>query len=832
MGPGAGFLRQDGQLLRTDTTVASEVRYYTHAGQQAWYVQDDRISWVLADFDSASHSAGLHRLDLRMGSISSADTLYATGQGFPCHFYLGHCPQGITHVPVRPGLRWEEVYTGIDLALENARGLSYTWELSPGVAPATLQIVVDGASALTLMGDGSLLFRTSLGDAYWAAPSAYQMVGSLRIDRPVEYVLTGNQITFAVSNILPSAPLVIVATPPGPAPLPATGLRWSTYLKGPGLNDEVRDMWMDEKENLYVTGTTFAQGFPTTLGLDEFYGGFGDAFATKISGSDRGIEWSTYYGGSLLDKGTCIAANAQQEAYVAGITSSPDFPTCAACTTQNLGSLSLQSPSDIFILKFTEEGKIDYQQGSFATLFGGSTLQAPHDMYLSPDEQHVYIVGHVDLPHLSGFPYMASPHGGYSQPFTVGTDQDAGFILEIDPANSLVWCSNLGGMSGLVGEEANAVYVDESRIYVVGSTPCFVSVLTLVAPVTGYQQAGGNFPLVHPGTNGPVYLRDNSGGVDMFIMEFGLDHSLHWSTLIGGPGKELGSEWAHNDNGITKTPAGELFITGSTTSTLTGSSYPAFPIVAASGTGVYNQATHGGGEWDAFILRFDAQRILTWSTLYGGNQDDFGRAVSSWGASDLHFTGFVRRVNGQTPTFPTLSVQNQYYQANLSGNSDAFLLRFRNSGVWQYATLFGGPGNEASYAVVNDGATSDAVIAGQASSVQFPFKDIPGNADYYYDVAAGGDAFISNWVTSCVGCARQAPLGPAAPPYPNPTPGRIAWDFDTPYTGTVTVWTLAGQQLRTIPVSGTTVEIDLKPYPPGLYLLRRDDGQVAKVLKQ
>ena len=78
--------------------------------------------------------------------------------------------------------------------------------------------------------------------------------------------------------------------------------------------------------------------------------------------------------------------------------------------------------------------------------------------------------------------------------------------------------------------------------------------------------------------------------------------------------------------------------------------------------------------------------------------------------------------------------------------------------------------------------------------------------------------------------APPPPLG--TPPYPNPTPGRIAWDFDTPYTGTVTVWTLAGQQLRTIPVSGTTVEIDLKPYPPGLYLLRRDDGQVAKVRRE
>ncbi|RMG55055.1 MAG: hypothetical protein D6722_28325 [Bacteroidetes bacterium] len=693
-----------------------------------------------------------------------------------------------------------------------------------------LRMIVDGASALTLMGDGSLRFRTSIGDAYWAPPTAYQMMGSIRIDRPVEYVLIGNLITFSVSNILPNVPLVIVATPPLPPPAPATDLHWSTYLKGPGLNDEVRDLWMDDAENIYVTGTTFGNFFPTTPGLDNQYGGFGDAFATKLN-SGRGIVWSTYYGGSSFDKGTCIAANAQEEVYVAGITASPDFPICLTCTTQNLGSLSLQSSVDAFILKFTDDGQIQDFAGSFATFFGGITDEEPHDLYISPTEDHVYMVGYVDLPHLSGFPYMTSSQGGYSQPFALGTDQDGGFVLEISPNNSLLWCSNIGGLSATAGEEANALYVDDSRIYVVGSTPCSGSQV-LAAPVANYLQAQGFFPRVHPG--GSPFIRDNSGGTDMFIMEFDVKHKLLWSTLVGGPGQELNSELAHNDNGITKTPTGDLFVTGSTQSTLTGSSFPAFPIVTASGTGVYNQATHGGGNWDAYLMRFNAQRQLTWSTLYGGNQNDYGRAVSSRGPSDIHLVGFVVETNGQTPTFPTLPVQNQYYQAALSGSADAFLVRFRSSGVRQYASLFGGPGYEYAYAVANDAATSDIVMAGRSGSVQFPFKDIPGNSDYYYYIAASGDAFITNWITTCVGCARQASHTPSHhPPHPNPTHGLISWNFDTPYSGTVAVWSLTGQRLETVSVAGRTrVEIDLQAYPPGLYLLRREDGRVAKVLRE
>ncbi|RMG59605.1 MAG: hypothetical protein D6722_22015 [Bacteroidetes bacterium] len=74
---------------------------------------------------------------------------------------------------------------------------------------------------------------------------------------------------------------------------------------------------------------------------------------------------------------------------------------------------------------------------------------------------------------------------------------------------------------------------------------------------------------------------------------------------------------------------------------------------------------------------------------------------------------------------------------------------------------------------------------------------------------------------------------PLSPPHPNPTPGRISWDFDAPYTGTVAVWSLTGQRLETASVAGRTrVEIDLQAYPPGLYLLRREDGQVAKVLRE
>src|ERR1700733_2489791 len=57
------------------------------------------------------------------------------------------------------------------------------------------------------------------------------------------------------------------------------------------------------------------------------WGGSGDAFVTKLNPAGSGLVYSTYLGGNALDNGTEIALDPAGNAYVVGITFSPNFPT-------------------------------------------------------------------------------------------------------------------------------------------------------------------------------------------------------------------------------------------------------------------------------------------------------------------------------------------------------------------------------------------------------------------------------------------------------------------------------------------------------------------------
>src|SRR5262249_11401582 len=79
-----------------------------------------------------------------------------------------------------------------------------------------------------------------------------------------------------------------------------SALVYSTYLGGDG-DDEASDAALDALANVYVTGTTSSNNFPTTPGVVKSIGRFignNDAFVTKLNATGTGLVYSTYLGGS------------------------------------------------------------------------------------------------------------------------------------------------------------------------------------------------------------------------------------------------------------------------------------------------------------------------------------------------------------------------------------------------------------------------------------------------------------------------------------------------------------------------------------------------------
>jgi uncharacterized repeat protein (TIGR01451 family) len=102
---------------------------------------------------------------------------------------------------------------------------------------------------------------------------------------------------------------------------------YSTYLGG-GDEDRGQGIAVDDVGHAYVTGITYSDDFPTRHPIQTDQGTF-DAFVTEIVSASEvyTYAYSTYLGGSGGDRGQDIAVDNWGNAYVAGYTSSNDFPT-------------------------------------------------------------------------------------------------------------------------------------------------------------------------------------------------------------------------------------------------------------------------------------------------------------------------------------------------------------------------------------------------------------------------------------------------------------------------------------------------------------------------
>jgi hypothetical protein len=127
-------------------------------------------------------------------------------------------------------------------------------------------------------------------------------------------------------------------------------LLYSTYLGGSDF-DAGGGIAVDASGVAYVTGRTFSANFPTTSGaFQTTFGGFGDAFVSKLNPAGSALLYSTYLGGSSTENqsGAGIAIDASGNAYVAGETFSSDFPTSPGAFQSTFGG-----NDDAFVSKFS-----------------------------------------------------------------------------------------------------------------------------------------------------------------------------------------------------------------------------------------------------------------------------------------------------------------------------------------------------------------------------------------------------------------------------------------------------------------------------------------------
>ena len=417
-----------------------------------------------------------------------------------------------------------------------------------------------------------------------------------------------------------------------------SSLVYATYLGGVH-NDSGYGIAVDDDGNAYVTGDTLSADFPTVNAAQPVSGGGGpfegDAFIAKLDATGSALLYSTYLGGGGDELSYGIALDAQGDAYVAGYTSSTNFPIVNAPQPDPSFGQGLNVYGDAFLAKLISASGV-YTWG-LSTYLGGTDLDVARDIALD-DTGAIYVTGHTRS---DDFPTLRSAQPDYGGGSSSGRG-DAFVTQVISTTETYTWgySTYLGGSGNDAG---NGITVDGSGdVYVTGET------------------FSTDFPTQNPLQN------TFDGDRDAFVTKVvNTDPDTTWgySTYLGGVDADIGA-------GVAVDAGGRAYLTGYSFS-------PNFPTSgdAYDGTcGTDGLCDSAGG--DVFFTVLDpAGNTLAYSTFLGGSSTDFGQGIALDSSGDVYLTGYTYSTD--FPTTPATYDQTCGADGTCNGFiTDAFIAKF------------------------------------------------------------------------------------------------------------------------------------------------------------
>lgn len=240
-------------------------------------------------------------------------------------------------------------------------------------------------------------------------------------------------------------------------------LVYSTLLGGTSANQGTA-IAVDASFNAYITGQTNSTDFPVKPGAFQsaLKGTAGNAFVSRIDTTTaNNLVYSTYLGGTATgsgDLGKAIAIGPSSNVFVAGITTSSDFPVTAGV----LQSTPKNANETAFVARL-DTTKSNAQSLVYSTYLGGSSQDAA-DAIAVDAGGNAYIGGNTlssDFPTIPGAPQFTR---------TTGTSS-IGYVSVLNSTGTALSFSTYFGGSG--GNALVAIGLDTAtppNIYVAGGT--------------------------------------------------------------------------------------------------------------------------------------------------------------------------------------------------------------------------------------------------------------------------------------------------------------------------------------------------------------------------
>jgi len=789
--------------------------------------EETKVSVIRMRLDGASSAARIRGVEQLPGKST-----YFIGND-PAKWHRG--------IPQFARVEYQNAYPGIDLVYYGEqRQLEYDFRVAPGADPSQIALSFEGASAR--LDSGDLVLSTAGGDVRFHAPHIYQpratapsaprvearlaaspnpQAGayaetSRNAETPVQgsfRQLADNKFGFTVGPYDRSRELVI-------DPL----LSYSTYLGNGG--ESLVEVAVDTSNNIYVAGSTTSANFPlppspAPAPIQSTLNGTQNIFIAVLNpalGLTKGpaaeLIYATYLGGSGTDSLGGLALSSFLDpgttgfdVYVAGTTTSPNFPTNGVLTAFQPSPESVGSHGFVSRINLGTDALrySTYLSGNGTDIVTGLAVDQTEDAFVTGTTTSIEPVS-------NGFPanpnaYQPCPFGPLTngqcptQPIPTPTQFFASKIHTGGSGpQSMLYSTYFGG--GYIGGSGVPDLTTGGGIAVDTSGNLYFTGGTNMMHVTG-PNGENPFPIFNAwqgcldlnyqsGSAGPCNMT-TSGNPDAILVKINPNLPTSppfYSTYLGGRGNDVGVAVAVDTSS-------NAYVTGKTNSGNTTDTPPDWNCVTPCVLGPYGYLGVNGNT-NAFIVKVgnETQANTTFPQTYftwlGGSGNDVGNAILVDSQQTVHLAGTTFSINPNLPVTAD-ALQSVCGGSAISGvcTGDAFaaLIATAASTTGDYVTYLGGSAYDEGTGIALD-LNNTAYVAGATQSSDFPLPPPSPTQPPPYQSSLSGtqDAFATKIGNSSNISVVPATTSPS--PVPVPAGAQAAFTYDLTNNGTDTATNL------------------------------------------
>jgi len=808
------FIENDGQLLSENQSLADDIQYFTWGAPGTMYFTTSKY-YISAAVRGTSDDdpVSIHRLDFSFaneGGMVEPRLLAPTEIDFKYYQHNG------TFDDVNTGRRlaYENVFNDVDVHFySNEIGAKMSVVFENGANPDVFQLNVSGYDQIIEIQDYLVVHQAGYsyvipdGFAYevdeagniiplsWRPHYTHDGNGGLTFSDLGEWN-TENTLVFQFGSQEPSRD-------GNPA-----YLDWCTLFGGGNSETRVIDLHTDVTGNLYAGGITRSPNFPAS----------NTAFQSTIASTterdfflasfspNHSLTWATFIGGSQAEgdeESFRFGLNSSNNIVAVSYTLSIDFPLFDAGNNAYFDQINdcqggLNSCSDGVMMEFTSAGAIVH-----STFFGEINNAERLRSIVINDNDDYYVVG------WGNYPYTDPGGGAYH------VTNGSGLVAKFTANRELEWSTSLSTSGG-------GIFIQDCTLDNNGK---------LI--ITGFTGDHSNFPIqaLAGAYDQPI---SNGGSWEGFVTQFDTDHSLEWSTYIGGTDVD-------QPFSLDVSSTNELIIGGHTQSNTS------FPVKTPS-PAAFLQNTYGGTgtntviyPGDGFFARFSGGRALTHCSYVGDDSSDEVRDII-FQQDFVLATGITASANNFP--FPSTSPANMYVETDHQDgndiNSDGYVMALPEEDQSLYWTTYlGSDGNGQPFSPdqlsVLEPYGADRLYVGGAmiSHAGVPLQNPGNNAWFQSSTNAFPEGLICLFDISetpvHVEELEQSPFTV----YPNPVGEFLTLTAESNEPFNVAIYDLQGREVIVKQVYIGSMDVSM--LTNGSYIMQiEQDGQIhtQKIIKQ